>query len=101
MSQIIYSEQTHHDFARLCGFVEQIDPKLKSVVVATVMAGIDTLGTFPEIAPFCQDESYKHMRELFIPYGKSGYLVLYQYTKTLNEVLIAAIRHSKESGYKM
>ena len=41
------------------------------------------------------------MRELFIPFGKAGYSVLYEYNIESNAVYIAAIRHTRESGYKL
>lgn len=83
--------------------MEQANPSLKESVITSIMAGIDILATFPEIAKFCPDERYKHMRELFVSFGKSGhgYLVLYEYKKQIDTVLIATIRHSKESGYKI
>jgi hypothetical protein len=40
------------------------------------------------------------MRELFIPFGKAGYLALYEYLEEKDIVLIAAIRHTRESGFK-
>jgi plasmid stabilization system protein ParE len=101
MSQIIYSEQTNHDFLRFSDFMESVNPEMKKEVVSTIMRGISILKNHPEIVAFCKDERYKHMRELFIPFGKNGYCVLYQYTVATDTVLIAAIRHSRESGYKM
>jgi plasmid stabilization system protein ParE len=100
MPQIIYSEQTRLDFARISTFLDDIDPNLKSKAITEIIKGIGVLKNFPEISNFCLDEPYKHMRELTIPFGKSAYLVLYEYEKSLDEVIIAAIRHSKECGYK-
>lgn len=40
------------------------------------------------------------MRELFVPFGGAGYSVLYEYKEKSDTVLIASIRHTKESGYK-
>jgi plasmid stabilization system protein ParE len=101
MPQIIYSEQTSLDFARITIFFDSIDPNLKSKALTEIIKGIGVLKNFPEIANFCPDETYKHMRELTVPFGKSAYLVLYEYEKSLDEIIIAAIRHSRESGYKI
>ncbi len=101
MPQITYSEQTSLDFVRIALFLDGIAPNLKEKAILEIIKGVDVLKTFPEISQFCPDEPYKHMRELKIPFGKSAYFVLYEYEKSLNEVIIAAIRHSKESGYKM
>lgn len=101
MPQIIYSEQTSLDFARIAVFCDSIAPNLKNKAIAEIIKGIDVLRTFPEITAFCDDEAYKHMRELKIPFGKSAYIVLYEYDQSLDEVIIAAIRHGKEAGYKI
>jgi plasmid stabilization system protein ParE len=87
--------------ARIALFLDGIAPNLKEKAISEIIKGVDVLKTFPEISQFCPDEPYKHMRELKIPFGKSAYIVLYEYEKSLDEVIIAAIRHSKESGYKM
>lgn len=101
MPQIIYSDQTNRDFERIALFLDGIAPNLKEKAILDIFKGIDILKTFPEITAFCSDEQYKHMRELKIPFGASAYLVLYEYEKSLDLVIIAAIRHSKEAGYKM
>ena len=101
MPQITYSEQTDLDTERISAFLNGIAPNLADKAILAIFEGIDVLRTFPEISQFCPDEPYKHMRELVIPFGKSAYLVLYEYERSLDEVIIAAIRHSKESGYKM
>jgi plasmid stabilization system protein ParE len=101
MPQITYSEQTSLDFARIAIFLDSIAPNLKERAISEIIKGVDVLRTFPEITAFCPDEPYKHMRELKIPFGKSAYLVLYEYDKSLDEVIIATIRHAKESGYKI
>lgn len=101
MPQINYTQQTGIDFARIATFFDSIDPTLKSKAITEIIKGIDILKAFPEIASFCPDEQYKHMRELKIPFGKSAFLVLYEYKKSSDEVVIATVRHSKESGYKM
>ncbi len=73
---------------------------LKKRVVLTILDGIERLEGFPQIARSSQDEKYQHMRELFIPFGGAGYSVLYEYKEETDTVVIASIRHSKESGYK-
>lgn len=80
--------------------MQTIEPSLKKRVVLTILEGIECLESFPQIAKSSQDEKYKHMRELFVPFGGAGYSVLYEYKEKSDTVLIASIRHTKESGYK-
>ncbi|NBB50829.1 type II toxin-antitoxin system RelE/ParE family toxin [Rhizobium sp. CRIBSB] len=39
------------------------------------------------------------MRELLIPFGKSGYVALYRHDADRDVVLILAFRHQREAGY--
>lgn len=101
MPQIIYSDRVEIDLIRVSEFMAEIEPNLKSKVVVTILEGIEILKTFPQIAKPSQDEKYKHMRELFISFGKSGYSVLYEYDMQNEAVYIASIRHSREAGYTL
>lgn len=101
MSQIVYSNQSSRDLIRLSEFMQAMEPTLKKRVVLTIFDGIERLESFPLIAKPSQDEKYKHMRELFVPFGAAGYSVLYEYKEETDTVLIASIRHTKESGYKL
>jgi plasmid stabilization system protein ParE len=101
MPQIIYSDQSNRDLARLSEFMAKIEPTLRSRVVITIVNAIEQLKTFPEIAKPSQDKKYQHMRELFIPFGAAGYAALYEYQEKTDTVLIASIRHVREAGYKL
>lgn len=39
------------------------------------------------------------MRELLIPFGKSGYVALYRHEPDKDVVHILAFRHQREAGY--
>jgi len=101
MPQIIYSDNALSDLVRVSEFMAQIEPKLKGKVISTIAEGIEILSTFPEIAEPAKDEKYRHMRELFVPFGKAGYSVLYEYDPTDKAVYIAALRHTREAGYNV
>lgn len=38
-------------------------------------------------------------RELIIPFGRTGYLVLYRYDERLDTVYVLAFKHQREAGY--
>jgi len=51
----------------------------------------------PEIGrPF---DELPELRELLIPFGDSGYVVLYRYEINCDTVYMLAFRHQKEAGY--
>ncbi len=53
--------------------------------------------TEPEIGRPLDDQP--ELRELIIPFGKSGYVALYIFDKNLDTIYILAFRHQKEAGY--
>ena len=56
------------------------------------------LETEPKIGrPF---DDAPELRELIIPFGDSGYVVLYHFDVTVDSILILAFRHQKEAGYQ-
>ena len=51
----------------------------------------------PEIGrPF---DDLPELRELIVPFGDSGYVVLYRHDKNTDSVYVLAFRHQKEAGY--
>lgn len=64
--------------------------------VRTLRNGIRTLADYPDIGRPV-DDLEREFREWFIPFGESGYVVLYQ--RSSDAVVILAIRHGKEAGY--
>lgn len=51
----------------------------------------------PEIGrPFDRD---LNQRELIVPFGDSGYTVLYRFDAASDAIVILAFRHQKEAGY--
>ena len=40
------------------------------------------------------------LRELVISRGNSGYLAMYQYDESADLVIVLAVRHQREQGYK-
>lgn len=40
------------------------------------------------------------LRELVISRGNSGYLAMYQYDESADVVIVLAVRHQREQGYK-
>lgn len=67
--------------------------------VATVDLVVDALGILaqhPEIGrPVAEG-----LRELVISRGKSGYLALYDYDEQHDMVVVLAVRHQREAGYR-
>jgi len=62
-----------------------------------IIQTIQMLSNQPDMGRPVED-LHQGLRELIVKFGRDGYVVLYRYIG--DEVLIAAIRHGREDGYK-
>lgn len=53
---------------------------------------------FPNAGPPAADMEPEH-RELLIPFGVAGYVLLYRFDADSAAVTVLAVRHQKEAGY--
>jgi plasmid stabilization system protein ParE len=96
MARIVWTRGAHADLLRLREFFAAQSPDAASRAVQAIRAGLSPLKTAPEIGrPISWlPEGY---REWFIPFGHSGYVVLYRFYE--GQVVIQALRHGREDGY--
>jgi plasmid stabilization system protein ParE len=71
---------------------ESWPPPLRSVAIRTA---VDILATHPLIGRRIELD----LRELVISYGESGYIAVYRFLVTSDEVRVLAIRHQREIGF--
>jgi len=91
------------DLERLFDFVldrelarEGGDLELAEHALAAIRAGIATLKTSPFTCRKAGQSPF--LRELIIPFGRSGYVALFE-IEGVSEVVIAAVRHQLEEDY--
>lgn len=96
MTRLSYAADFFTDLDRLTLFLTQRHPEDAVGLVELIMDALKSLERHPETGrPYDLP-----MRELIISRGKSGYLALYRYNPITDEVVIARIRHQRESGYR-
>jgi plasmid stabilization system protein ParE len=64
--------------------------------VAAIQSAVDNLAAHPLIGRRIEGD----LRELVISYGQSGYVALYRFVVSQDEVRILAIRHQRELGFQ-
>jgi plasmid stabilization system protein ParE len=96
VAQLIYAEQALNDLERLCDFLLAQDPAAALVTLDLIEEALSILRRHPYIGRQLDDELY----ELVISRGKSGYVALYSFEEFDDAVLILAIRHQREAGYR-
>lgn len=96
MSRLIWTPVASDDLERAYLFLAEKDEEVAIKALDAVDEGALLLENFPEAGRPAEDLEPEH-RELLIPFGASGYLLLYRVDNAL--VYILAVRHQKESGY--
>ena len=96
MNKILYTERALDDLQRLCDFLFDSYPQAASVTTSIIFEAIGILVHSPEIGRKVSAGN----RELVISRGSSGYLALYRFLPSQRQVLVLALRHQRESGYK-
>ena len=95
--KLVVSEAAAADLAPLRAFLADKSPAAAERAVAVLVAAIQSLDLFPERGRPCGPANLPaNLRELIVPFGKSGYVVRYAYSPAANEVVIIRIWHSRE-----
>ena len=96
MTELVYAEQALTDLERLSDFLLQADPQAAQDTAILIFDALEILVRHPEIGR----KVHFRQRELVISRGRTGYLALYRFLPHIDRILVLAIRHQRESGYK-
>ena len=96
MTELVYTEQALSDLERLSDFLLETDPAAAQDTVTLIFDALDILVQHPEVGR----KVHFGQRELVISRGRTGYLALYRYLPHIDRILVLALRHQRESGYK-
>jgi plasmid stabilization system protein ParE len=98
MANLKWTPQALADVARLHGFLAENAPEAAVRAVKSIRAGVTILRDNPRIGHPVEDMD-PGFHEWLIRFGQSGYLVLYRVDG--ETVVLLAIRHALEAGYKL
>lgn len=96
MTELVYTEQSLLDLERLSDFLIESDPPAARETVALIFEALEMLTQHPEVGR----KVHFGQRELVISRGRTGYLALYRYLPHIDRILVLALRHQREAGYK-
>lgn len=96
MSRLIWTPGASEGLERAYLFLAEKDEDAAIKALDAIDEGSLLLEHFPEAGRPAEDLEPEH-RELLIPFGASGYLLLYRLENAL--VYILAVKHQKEAGY--
>lgn len=96
MTELVYAAQALRDLERLGDFLLETDPQAAHDTAVLILEALEILVQHPEIGR----KVHFGQRELVISRGRTGYLALYRYLPHIDRILILALRHQREAGYK-
>lgn len=96
MTELVYTQQALTDLERLSDFLLELDPQVAKDTATLIFDALEILVQHPEIGR----KVHFGQRELVISRGRTGYLALYRFLPHIDRILVLALRHQRESGYK-
>ncbi|MBI5275439.1 MAG: type II toxin-antitoxin system RelE/ParE family toxin [Burkholderiales bacterium] len=97
MTRLVVSHQAQSDVERLCDFLESTLPEEAARTADVLADGLDILRRHPGVGRPVEEG----LRELVISRGKTGYVALYLFDEEADAVIVLALRHQRESGYRL
>jgi plasmid stabilization system protein ParE len=96
MARVQVTERALADLERLFDFIAARDPKRAVVRMLSVRRAFELLSDHPLLGRAAEDGR----RELILSRGRYGYVAKYRWVPAEDVVLILAVRHQLEAGYK-
>jgi plasmid stabilization system protein ParE len=96
LATVVYSARSLDHIERAFQFLSDKNPGAALDAVAAIRSAVEILAAHPLVGRRVEGE----LRELIISYGQSGYIALYRFLASKNEVRVLAIRHQRELGFQ-
>jgi plasmid stabilization system protein ParE len=97
VAEVTFASRALADLERIFEFLATDNPPVALATVQAIRTGVEVLASHP----FIGRPAARGRRELILSRGKSGYVALYRYAPGLDKVLVLAIRHQREAGYRV
>jgi plasmid stabilization system protein ParE len=92
-----FTPEAEADMIRLYAFLLQEDMRIAEQALAALRKAVDLLREFPFSCRKAVADN-PLLRELLIPFGQSGYIMLFEIDSELS-VTVLAVRHQREDDY--
>ncbi|EKN4882348.1 TPA: type II toxin-antitoxin system RelE/ParE family toxin [Yersinia enterocolitica] len=96
MPRLIWTPEAVQDVDRLYKFLAEKNVEAARKAAKVILDETTKIEAFPEIGRPAEFINV-YCRELLVPFGVSGYVVLYRYDGQLTTIL--AVKHQFEAGY--
>ena len=95
VATVVYSARALDHIEHAFEFLRDKNPEAAVNSVTAIRSAVENLAAHPLIGRRIEGQ----LRELVISYGQTGYVALYRFVVSLDEVRILAIRHQRQLGY--
>ena len=95
MATIVYAAQALAHLERAFEFLRNQNPEAAAAAADAIGSAVEMLRAHPLLGRRVHGD----IRELVISYGATGYIALYRFLVTQDEVRILAIRQQREIGF--
>jgi plasmid stabilization system protein ParE len=95
VAQVVYSARALEHIERAFQLLSDKNPAAAQTATA-IQSAVENLAAHPLVGRRLEGD----LRELIISYGHSGYVALYRFVVSRDEVRILAIRHQRVVGFQ-
>jgi plasmid stabilization system protein ParE len=96
VAQVVYSARSLAHIQHAFQFLLDKNPAVALDAVSAIQSAVENMKAHPLIGHRIESE----LRDLIISYGQTGYVALYRFVVSQDEVRILAIRHQRELGFR-
>lgn len=97
MARVIFTPAASRGLHRCRALLQDKNPIASRRAADAIQRQLHYLAAYPESGrPYLRAPRW---REMLIPFGESGYIVLYDYDAIEGVVYLLAFRHQREAGY--
>ncbi len=96
MAKVVLSARALEDCARFELHLDEFEARSKPTALESMLAAFRLLESSPNIGRPARNGS----RELVIGKSSRGYVALYRYFAAIDTVIVLAVRHQRERGYR-
>jgi plasmid stabilization system protein ParE len=96
VAKVVYSARALDHIERAFQVLRDKNPGAALSAVEAIQSAVNNLAAHPLVGRRLEGE----LRELIISYGRSGYVALYRFVISRDEVRLLAIRHQRELGFQ-
>ena len=96
MPRLVFAPRALGDLDRLTDFLLEQSPVSAAATAPLILSGLQTL----KLHPLLGRPTEHRLRELLISRGRTGYVALYHYDAATDTVVVLAVRHQREAGFR-